>query len=325
MDGALAAAALVFAGLSAAGCSRQFEGGGDLRAQRVVLKREVVGLREAVARLERGESLIPAGDVAVAIDDKLLRDLIAAQLPFELDVKGFHASLTEAEVQFRGSPLVKLRGSGFLKERPAISAAVNAIGALEEIKVDPATGMLGARISIDHLGIEKAAGLESVLSGAALDELARALRLADRDQLPPIQIPVKVQQSVELPAVSSGPVKIAGASMPLEVGVSGAFAGQGRLWIGVSVKPGELAKTPSPKKPGADAKPPAARAPVDEAARFAPAASGPRGRRCSSRRRPSCSYPASSAARTARRPSRSGRRSPRSRRSATFCARGSTS
>lgn len=241
--GALATATLLLAGLPAATCSREFEGGGDLRAKRVVLQREVAGLREAADKLERGESLIAPGDVAVAIDDAFLRDLIAAQLPFEIDVKRFHASLTQAEVQFRGSPLVKLRGSGFVRERPGIAAAVSAIGALEQIRVDPASGTLSAKISIDHLAIERAAGLESVLSGAALDELARALRLQLGGQLPPIQIPVKIQQSVELPAVTNGPVKIAGASMPLVVAVSGAFAGQGLLWIGVSVKPGELVKS----------------------------------------------------------------------------------
>jgi hypothetical protein len=31
--------------------------------------------------------------------------------------------------------------------------------------------------------------------------------------------------------------------MPLQVAVSRVFAGQGRLWIGVSVRPGELVKT----------------------------------------------------------------------------------
>ncbi len=230
---------------AAAGCRNEFEGGGELRAKRVELQREVDGLRQAVGALERGESLLPPSDVAVGIDDRLLRELIAAQLPFEIEVDRFHVSLTEVEVQFRGSPLVKLRGSGFMRERPAISAEVNAIGALEQIRIDPESGTLRAKLSVDHLGIEKAAGLESLLSGAALAELARRLRLQLGGQLPPIQIPVRVQRAVVLPAVTSGPVKIAGASMPLEVGVSRAYAGQGMLWIGVSIRPGDLVRTAS--------------------------------------------------------------------------------
>ena len=55
--------------------------------------------------------MLPLDDVAISIDDTLLRDLVAAQLPFEMDVDRFHLSLTEAEAQFRGSPVVRLRGA----------------------------------------------------------------------------------------------------------------------------------------------------------------------------------------------------------------------
>jgi len=85
-------------------CDSKFKGGGDLRAQKIVLKREVEGIREIVARLERGEAILPLDDVAISIDDTFVRDLVAAQLPFEADVDRFHLSLKEAEAQFRGSP-----------------------------------------------------------------------------------------------------------------------------------------------------------------------------------------------------------------------------
>ena len=114
-----------------------------------------------MARLERGEPVLPLDDVAISIDDTFVRDLIAAQLPFEMDVDRFHLSLTEAEVQFRGSPVVRLRGALRLRERPDLEAAVTVIGALEDIRVEQATSTLRARIAVDHLGIEKAAGLES--------------------------------------------------------------------------------------------------------------------------------------------------------------------
>jgi len=229
--------------LSAAGCGGRFEGGGELRAQRVVLQREVDGLREAAARLERGEPILPLDDVAIAIDDTLLRDLISAQLPFEMDVDRFHLKLTEADAHFRGSPMVRLRGALQPKERPDLAAAVNVIGAIEDIQVEPSSSILRARIAVDHIGIEKAAGLERLLSGATMDEVARMVRLRLKDTLPPIQIPVKVQQSIDLPAVTRGPVRIDGARMPLQVSVSQVIAGQGRLWISVHFQPGDLVKT----------------------------------------------------------------------------------
>jgi len=229
--------------LSAVACNSEFKGGGDLRAQKVVLKREVDGLREAAARLEKGQPILPLDDVAIAIDDTFLRDLIAAQLPFEMDVERFHLSLTDAEALFRGSPVVRLRGVLGSKKRPDLAVAVNVIGALEGIEVEPSSSTLRARIAVDHIGIERAAGIEQLLSGATLDEVARMVRLQLKDRLPPIQIPVKVQQSIDLPAVTRGPVRIDGATMPLQVAVSQVLAGQGRLWIAVHFQPGDLVKT----------------------------------------------------------------------------------
>jgi hypothetical protein len=69
------------------------------------------------------------------------------------------------------------------------------------------------------------------------------VRLRIKDQLPPIQIPVKVQQSIDLPAVTRGPVRVDGARMPLQVAVSQVVAGQGRLWIAVHFQPGDVVKT----------------------------------------------------------------------------------
>jgi hypothetical protein len=228
---------------AALACSSKFEGGGDLRAQRVVLQREVEGYREAAARLERGEPVLPKEDVAIAISDALVRDLIAAQLPFEADVDKFHIALRTAEVKFRGSPVVELTGALNLKNRPNLQAAARVIGALEEIAVDPATATLKARISVDHLALEQVAGFEQLVSGSTLDEVGRMVRLQIKEKLPEIQIPVKVQQSIELPAVTRGPVRLDGARMPLQVAVSQVLAGQGILWIAVHFQPGDLVKT----------------------------------------------------------------------------------
>jgi hypothetical protein len=204
-----------------------------------VLEHEVAGLSQAVAALERGESLLPANDVALGVEDRLVRDLVVAQLPVSFDVDRFHLSLTGAEVRFLGSPLVTLHGSAFLKEQPTVSAEVDAVGSLEDIRVEPASGVLRARIGVDRIGIERAGGLAALLGGAALDELAHRLQRRIEGQLPEVQIPVRVQQAVSFPAVASGPVRIAAAEMPLVVAVSRVYAGQGILWIGIRVRAGE--------------------------------------------------------------------------------------
>ena len=117
------------------------------------------------------------------------------------------------------------------------------IGALEDIEVEPSSSTLRARIAVDHIGIEKAAGLEQVLSGSTMDEVARLVRLQIKDQLPPIQIPVKVQQSIDLPAVTNGPgPDRRGEDAPAGRRVAG-VGGAGALWIAVHFQPGDLVKT----------------------------------------------------------------------------------
>ena len=241
--------ALLMPALGVLGCGRGFEGGGELRAQKKVLEREVAGLREAVGRLERHEPLLPETDLAVAIDESLLRGLIAAQLPFEAEVDAYQLTLEEAELQFRGAPTVRLRGRLKRKGNVELEAVVNVVGALDRMAVDAARSTLAAKIVVDHIGIEKAAGIEAIFSGSTLDEVARMIRLQLADKLPPIQIPVKVQQSIELPAVTTGPVRLHGARMPIAANVSQVFAGQGRLWVAIHFQPGDL--TPTQEAPEA--------------------------------------------------------------------------
>jgi len=230
--------------LGVAGCGRdEYEGGGDLRARKKLLEREVAAMRDAVGRLERHEPLLPASDLAVAIDEKLLQDVIAAQLPFESETGEYRVKLEQAEVLFRGAPSVRLRGRLEQKGSLKLEAVVNVVGALDGIKVDATRGTLAAKIEVDHIGIERAAGVQSLLSGSTLDEIARRLRLQLAERLPPIQIPVKVQQSIELPALTSGPVRIDGAKLPIAAHVSQVFAGQGRLWVAIHFQPGKLVKT----------------------------------------------------------------------------------
>jgi len=109
-----------------------------------------------------------------------------------------------------------------------------------------------------------------------MDEVARTVRLRIKDLLPPIQIPVKVQQSIDLPAVTTGPVRIDGATMPLQVAVSQVLAGRGLLWISVHFQPGDLAKTDDAPEAGdaSAAEAGVSLGPDDEASAGKPAAKG---------------------------------------------------
>ncbi len=235
------AAWLVLTALVGPGC-RHDPLGGELHAKKVVLAREVEGLKAQAVKLERGESILPPDDVLVGIDASLIRDLLAANLPFEAPVEKYQIRLLRAEVTFRGSPLIALEGSAAPKDNAEVQGEVRVLGALSNIRVDPASGRLSASVEVDHVDIRRLAGFESFLPGAGLDELARTVRLQLENRIPDLVIPVKVEPRIDFPALTSGPVRVEGATLPLAIGVSEVVAAGDRLWVSISIKPGDVAK-----------------------------------------------------------------------------------
>ncbi len=237
---ALAAGLLLGAG---AGCTKD-RGEGELHARLASLEREAEGLRATLARLERGEPILPEDAVVIAVSDRVVQDFLAPQLPFEVDSDKFKVRLTRGEAVFRGAPALNLSGTISHVEHPDLVGEVKAQGALENIRVEPDTGTLRATIALDHVDLVQMGGLERYIPGGSLNELARAVRKQLEPRLPVVQIPVKVEQGIELPNVTTGPVRIRGALMPLEVSVADVFAGSDVLWVAVRVVPGELKRTP---------------------------------------------------------------------------------
>jgi hypothetical protein len=230
--------------LGGAGCKKDL-GEGQLHAQQSALEREAEGLRATLAKLERGEPILPEDAVVVAVSDTVIKQFLDAQLPFEADADKFKVKLTQGEAVFRGSPAVHLSGSIWMPDHPNLVGEVRAQGALENIQVEPETGTLRATIALDHVELVQMGGLEKFIPGGSLNELARTVRKQLEPRLPVVQIPVKIEQGVDLPSVTSGPVRLHGAHMPLVVSVADVFAGRGVLWVAVRVQPGELTPTGS--------------------------------------------------------------------------------
>ncbi len=233
--------ALAFAALVSA-CADPHEGAGALHAETVQIERELDGLRESTTRLARGESLFPDSDIVVSIDESFVQGLITARLPLALTAAPYQVVLTSVDVGFGGAPTVRLRGTIVRDGMVTLDAAVVVVGALSGIEIDTTTSTLRAKIVADHLSIERAAGLESFLSGSTLDDVARLVRQEVATQLPTIEIPVRVQQNIDLPAVTDGPVRISGARLPVRASVSRVFAANKRLWIGLHVEIGQMGK-----------------------------------------------------------------------------------
>jgi hypothetical protein len=226
----------------AAGCAPD-KGAGELHAAHVLLEREVKGLRESVAKLDRGEPIFPEEDVVVSIAEEVVKEFVGAQLPVTIELERFRIELKDAKATFRGTPSVALSGTIVHKDHPDFVGEVAAIGALDSIAMDPESGTLRADVAVDHVDLVRMGGLEKYIGGGTVDALARTVRKQLSGRIPKIQIPVKIEQAIELPSITEGPVRLQGASMPLAVSVSNVVAGQGVLWIAIAVVPGDLVKT----------------------------------------------------------------------------------
>jgi hypothetical protein len=227
----------------AAACGNDYRGAGALRANRATLQREVEGLRETVTRLERDHAFLPPGDVIIAVEERVVGELLTAQLPLDADIRQFHLRLVHAEVVFRDSQLIRLAGRLYRRDRPDLAADVSALGAIAAVRIDPATSVLEATVALDHIRIDKLAGLEQLLSEEALDELAFRARQEASGRLPVVRIPVRIQPTIDIPAVAVGPIRLEAASLPLRVSVSSVTAGQGRLWASVHIDAGHFTAT----------------------------------------------------------------------------------
>ena len=229
-------AAIACATLLAAGCGDPYAGASALQAEKAQLERELEGLRESAALLSRGESLVPATHVVVAIQETLVQELIGQRLPIDIVALPYRMALTAAEVGFNGAPTVQLRGLVTRDGLPGIAVAVRLSGALSRMEVDTTTFTLRAWIAADHLDIESTAGVGALFSGSSLDDVAELLRLELVAQLPVVEIPVRIQEDILIPAVTDGPVQLAPVRFPVKASVSRVFAANGRLWIGLHVE-----------------------------------------------------------------------------------------
>ena len=129
--------------LFAAGCGRGYEGGGDLRARKVVLEREVDGPA-------RGRGAAGAGRAAASGGGHRGRD---RRHPAARPDRGAAAlrdrrrpvppEPARSRGAASGAPRVRLRGALASRSRLDLEAVVDVIGALDDIAVDAATRHAG--------------------------------------------------------------------------------------------------------------------------------------------------------------------------------------
>jgi hypothetical protein len=229
-------------------------------ADQAVLDRRRQGLAGLMAAARRG-SLLPFSKMLVVADERLVQQVMAATLPFErVIVDRYRIRVSRAEVHFDdGFGLVRLDGEASFADRPETEghAEVTVFGGLDVVALDPESGVLRGSVKIIALDARRVNvyGVKSSIVEDLVEQLGREKLDSFSALASAIEIPVRLERSVTLPAVGPGEVRIDAATIPVRAAVSDVKAFGGKLWVSVDVStdaatPGPASGTPSPAPEG---------------------------------------------------------------------------
>lgn len=209
------------------------------RADAKVLRRQVESLQDLITAL-RSNRLIDERWLAVSVDEPAVAALIQAGLPQEaLIADRFRVRVESAEVAFRsGTGLVRLRAK-VADQKSDRRAEVFYQGGLDDIVVTP-DGRLRTRVVVDHIDVPQAqaAGVDSGTIADLAEQLAGQNLRALENMVPPVAIPVRLQQTLAIEGLGDGPVQVRAGELPVSGTVARVVPLSGRLWVLLDVKVG---------------------------------------------------------------------------------------
>jgi len=234
---------LALLALAAVACRSE---GPPAAPEQAVLERRTEALRRLVAAAEQGP-LVPLERVLVVVSEGLVKELLARAMPWDQVVSDrYRVRVAGADVSFEdGFALIRLDGRvslvGALDSE--VFAEVRVFASLDVVELAPESGVLRGRLALITFDARRV-GLfgESEVGRELLDEFGRQRLEAFAALASSLDIPVRLEKAVEVPAVGpDGPVSIAAATVPIRVAVTDVNAFRGRLWISVDAAVGSAA------------------------------------------------------------------------------------
>jgi hypothetical protein len=196
-----------------------------------LLVRQTQELGRLIAAAEQ-KSLFDFGGILVVVDQALVQELLRSIVPLEGDVGGgFHVRVDSAETSFAdGLAIVRLDGKASVAGKTA-SADVSVYGAIDVVELDATSGVMKCRVSVfgvdaahaDVLGVHQPVRRLT----EALTEGGLALLLGS------IEVPVRIENRLSIPALEAHRLRIASVDLPLQVAVEDVNALGGKLWVRV--------------------------------------------------------------------------------------------
>ena len=136
-------------------------------------------------------------------------------------------------------------------DAPGASATIEMGGALENFKLGD--GKLTAGVTLAHFSVLESSIGE--LAADALDGLVRGNAGAIQGAIPPVEIPVQLEESVKIGGLTEGAVVARPGALPLDISVRHVIPVNRRLWVLLQAKAGPWQPTSGlPAEPAAVAK-----------------------------------------------------------------------
>lgn len=200
-----------------------------LSAREALLSRQNTALRELSLEAERG-TLLDFESILVVVDQSLVQNMLEAVTPMNAEIGGgFHIRVDTVEASFGdGVALVDMKGTARVGEAP-VGAPVTVFASIDTVAVDAASGLLRCNVSILAVEAENA---EALGRNDPVGRLTEALTEGGLDALlGPLEIPVRLENTLGIPAVDSKRLQIAAETLPLTVVAQKIRVFGGKLWV----------------------------------------------------------------------------------------------
>ena len=227
--------------LSSGGCA--WLDGGTV-ADRALLTRQVEQLRQLVHSAEQGPLFGP-DQLVLVVDQRLIRTILAATLPWEIVVRErFRVRVHALECRFEDDlPLLRLDSHvaalGELGEQHF--AELRLFAELTLTELDPQAGVVRGRLALIAFEVQRLQPVDdNAMAMRLVEELGRLKLEAFLALARSFDLPLRLERQLRFPRVGAegSPVSLPAGRVTLAAETSRVRALGGRLWLALDATPG---------------------------------------------------------------------------------------
>ncbi len=212
------------------------------RNHKRLLEDELIQLGRLLDRARRGE-LATDGQIAIGVSESLVQRLLAASLPPERVLAGrLHVGLEKVEPLFRGGiAAILFRARVNSTDLPDARVELELAGSLKDVHLEK--GRLTARVALLHFTV--LSSFAGALGKNLVEDAVRANLSTIEGWIPPLEIPVLLEEGVDFGRLRDGPVRVGAGRLPLHLALSHVVPVNERLWLLVQAAAGEWESRPT--------------------------------------------------------------------------------